>query len=82
MPPPQTLAGVARDNEYGRFEYGGLPATHAMFPNCLCNNSFRDATYDDVYGAISNTVHINGLRCRRADSVCCPAHIMHNCYYA
>jgi hypothetical protein len=24
-PPPRTLAGVARDNEYGEIEYGGLP---------------------------------------------------------
>jgi hypothetical protein len=24
---------------------------HAMFPNYLCDNSFRDATYDEVYSA-------------------------------
>jgi hypothetical protein len=42
---------------------------YAMFPNCLCDNSVRDATYDEVYSAISNTVHINGFRCRRACSV-------------
>jgi hypothetical protein len=28
--------------EYGGNEYGGLPVNHAMFPNRLCNNSFRD----------------------------------------
>jgi hypothetical protein len=37
--------------EFGRIEYGGLPVTHAMFPNCPCDNSFRDATYDEVYSA-------------------------------
>jgi hypothetical protein len=41
----------------------------AMFPNCLCDNSVRDATYEEVYSVISNTVHINGFRCRRACSV-------------
>ena len=55
--------------EYDESEYAALPVNHAMFPNCLCDNSFRDATYDEVYGAISNTVHINGFRCRRACSV-------------
>jgi hypothetical protein len=39
---------------------------HAMFPICLCDNSLRDVTYDEVDSAISNTVHINGFRCRRA----------------
>jgi hypothetical protein len=61
-PPP-----VMRE-EYGAIEYGGLPVNRATFPNCLCDNSFRDATYDEVYSAISNTVHINGFRCRRACS--------------
>lgn len=50
-------------------EYGGLPVNHAMFPNCLYDNSVRDATYDELYRAISNTVQINGFRCRRACSV-------------
>jgi hypothetical protein len=27
-PPPRTLAGVARDNEYGEIEYGGLPVLY------------------------------------------------------
>jgi hypothetical protein len=55
--------------EYDESEYAALPLNQAMFPNCLCDNSVRDATYDEVYGAISNTVHINGFRCRRACSV-------------
>jgi hypothetical protein len=29
----------------------GYRVNLAMFPNCLCNNSFRDATYDEVYSA-------------------------------
>jgi hypothetical protein len=52
--------------EYDESEYAALPVNHAMFHNCLYDNSFRDATYDKVYSAISNTVHINGFRCRRA----------------
>ena len=55
--------------EYDESEYAALPVNHAMFPNCLCDNSVRDATYDEVYSATSNTVHINGFRCRRACSV-------------
>jgi len=46
-----------------------VTGNHATFPNCLCDNSFSDATYDEVYSSISNTVHINGFRCRRACSV-------------
>jgi hypothetical protein len=37
-----------RSVEHGKIEYGGLPVSHAMFPNYLCDNSFRDATYDDI----------------------------------
>jgi hypothetical protein len=43
---------------------GLCQVNHAIFPNCLCDNSVRDATYDEMYSAISNTVHINGFRCR------------------
>ena len=35
--------------EYDEREYAALPVNHATFPNCLCDNSFRDATYDEVY---------------------------------
>ena len=62
-------ATAARQREYAGIQYAGLPVKYAVFPNCLCDNSFRDATYDEVYSAISNTVHINGFRCRRACSV-------------
>jgi hypothetical protein len=35
-PPPRTLAGVARDNEYGEIEYGGLPVLWRRWapPHC------------------------------------------------
>ena len=37
-----------------------------MFPNYLYDNSFHDATDDEVYSVISNTVHIHGFQCCRA----------------
>jgi hypothetical protein len=40
-------------------------AIDAAFPNCLCNNSFRDTRYGEVYGATFNLIYINGFRCRR-----------------
>ena len=63
--PPWNLL---QDNSFADNKYL-CKVNHAMFPNCLCDTSFRDATYDEVYSAISNTVHVNGLRCRRACSV-------------
>jgi hypothetical protein len=47
----------------------GFDVNHAMFPIYLCDNSFRDITYDELDSVISNTVQINGFRCRRACSV-------------
>lgn len=32
-----------------------------MFSNYLCDNSFRDRVYGEVYSAISNTVQVSGL---------------------
>lgn len=37
---------------YVRIDYDGLPINHAMFPNCLYGNGFRDVTYDEVYSTI------------------------------
>jgi hypothetical protein len=31
------------------FKLGALPVNHVMFPNCLCDNSIRGSTYDEVY---------------------------------
>ena len=71
--PPSTVirrpCTCSTGEEYGELEYGELPVNHAMFPNYRCDNSFRDATYDEVHSAISNTFHINGFRYRRACSV-------------
>ena len=38
---------------------------YATFPNYLCNNSFRDTHYDEVYRATSNLIYINRFRCHR-----------------
>jgi hypothetical protein len=40
---------MLRHNVFADISY--YVSNHAMFPNYLCANSFRDATYNEVYSA-------------------------------